>query len=311
MINDFAINGRDNNQPANQNNSEPCLRKISKHTTFLFTFLSIMMTIIYLSTLIFKLKISDFSLCSWPVYNKRQYYRLLTHNFFHLNFVHIASNLLFFYVVGKELEKKLGTAIFSTIIIQSSILVSIAYLMIVALLKYFLVELINFTEYNYDFYCSAGFSAILFTLLYIKSNFKNVVDSYVMMFGIIPIRSWLIPYTYLVLIQLLIPNSSCVGHLSGIITGAVIKYFLVYFTFPRKEWINEFENGQKGIIEFMKFYLGYVDLELINVTDLEDVDEFDKGIMDFIFFKCVCNFFRRRNGVNHINQINETARINL
>lgn len=303
MINDFRINQVDNNQQNLQNNSQSCFKKILKHTTMCYSLFTTITIIIYLSTLIFNLKLFNFTLCEWPVIYKHQYYRLLTHNFFHLNFVHIASNMIFFYVIGINLEKKLGTALMMTIILQSSLLISLVYLFQIVILNYFVVTLMNLTEYNYDFYCSAGFSGILFTLLYINYNFSKIANGYVLMFGIIPIKAKIVPIAYLLLIQILIPNSSTIGHLSGIITGFLIKNVLVYLTIPRKEWIKETEIKFKGIIDFFKKNLFYIEIESITSDNLEDLNEFDKKLKDIFCVRCVYNLSRRARGRG--SQINE------
>jgi membrane associated rhomboid family serine protease len=313
MINDFRINQVDNNQQNLQNNSESCLKKILKHTTMCYSLFTTITIILFLSTLIFNIKIFNFTLCEWPVIYKHQYYRLLTHNFFHLNFVHIASNLIFFYVIGISLEKKLGTALMMTIILQTSLLISIVYLIQIVTLNYFVVTLMNLAEYNYDFYCSAGFSGILFTLLYINYNFSKIANGYVLMFGIIPIKAKIVPIAYLLLIQILIPNSSTIGHLSGIITGFLIKNVLVYLIIPRKDWIKDSEIRFKGLIDFLKINLYYVEIESISSENLEDLNEFDKEFKDIICVRCIYNLWRRaRSRGSHINeQVNEGNNYNL
>ena len=137
--------------------------------------------------------------------------------------------------------------------------------------------MMKFTEYNFDFLCAVGLSGVLFTLLYISCNFKKYAELNVFFFGILPVKSKYCPFTYLMLIQVVSPNSSFIGHLSGILAGVFIKYLMVYLTFPRKEWIVAFESGFPRLVYFLKM-VNYADISSLDTENSEELEEFNKKI---------------------------------
>ncbi len=134
------------------------LKKIFKNLTFTFTLIFVINLLLYIALL--KLDISNYSICSWPIFYKSQYYRIITHHFFHLNFIHIAFNMVFFYFVCTNLEHKIGSTYLLLFIFKSTLLISLLYLIQVAILQCVVIKLFQFREYNFDFYCSVGFLKI-------------------------------------------------------------------------------------------------------------------------------------------------------
>jgi membrane associated rhomboid family serine protease len=108
------INISHNNQ-INESQEIPMIRnlniptsntKIFKNFNFAFSFIFLINLILYIGSLL-KFENSDFSICQWPIYFKHQYYRIITHNFFHLGLLHITFNMVFFFSITKDLEKKI------------------------------------------------------------------------------------------------------------------------------------------------------------------------------------------------------------
>jgi membrane associated rhomboid family serine protease len=297
--NDFQNNSLNAN---GQENRESVITRLLKHVSFIFGFFVLINLGLFTFTIL-KYQLQFYSICPWPILHKHQYYRLITHHFFHADFIHIASNMIFFYIVGRGLEKKLGSVYFFISIVCSMIFISLVYLTIVLLMKYFIVELFGFKEYNYDFYCSIGFSGILFSLFYLQCSLPTVRDSHSYFFGLIPIKSIYSPFCYLVLIQVLNPKASFVGHLSGIVCGYLMKAGLIQIFFPRKKWISAFEERFDIVLTCFKKRLNYVDIKSItNNNDLTDLNELDKGIMDLAIIKYFRSTLRgRSSSIRHIN----------
>jgi membrane associated rhomboid family serine protease len=269
--------------------------RLCKYITFIFgLFVLINLALFTFTVLGFQLQY--YSICPWPILHKHQYYRLITHHFFHADFIHIASNMIFFYIVGRGLEKKLGSVYFFISIVCSMIFISLVYITVVLSMKYFIVELFGFKEYNYDFYCSIGFSGILFSLFYLQCSLPTVRDSHSYFFGLIPIKAIYSPFCYLILIQLLNPKASFVGHLAGIVCGYLMRAGLIQIFFPRKKWIIAFEDRFVGFIGLLK-RLNYVEVAAITAADdLTDLGELDKGLADLAIVKYVKSLIRGRGG---------------
>lgn len=268
--------------------------------TFTFKFIFVINFIFFILSKT-NLNTSDFSICEWPIYIKYQYYRILTHHFFHSGFIHFFLNIMFFFSICHKVEEKIGTAYLLIFIFQSILLVSIIYLVIIALLKFCIVTTLKFTQYDFNLYCSIGFSGILFSIYFILCSFKSVsnIDTY--FFGLIPMKSKYSPYIYLLLIQMVNPNSSLIGHSSGIISGIIIKNVFVYFFIPGKIAIESFEEKFN-----ISSYLGLKDL----VNNNGELEEINKNILDTTLFKFILKKFRKENNVAIVEISNSNISIN-
>ena len=67
-------------------------------------------------------------------------------------------------------------------------------------------------------------------------------------FGI-KIRKILLPWIWLLLIQLCIPEASMIGHLAGILSALVLKHCGLSLILPQLNWIQAIEESNKGCIE--------------------------------------------------------------
>ena len=76
-------------------------------------------------------------------------------------------------------------------------------------------------------------------------------------FGI-KIRKTIVPWIYLIMIQLCIPDASMIGHLSGLIAALMLKYSgLTWLLLPHNEWITSFEESHKGCLDCLNRWLTY------------------------------------------------------
>ena len=219
--------------------------------------------------------------------------------------------MVIFYFIGRTLEKKIGSLYLLLIIIKSIFLISFIYLFVIEILKYIMITTLKFKDYNYDFYSSVGFSGVLFSIYYIKCNFSSVSDQYYSVFNFIPIQARNLPIFYLLFNQLINPNSSYIGHTSGIICGWLIKNMLVYFILPSKIYVVGFEENFENILNFLEKKFNYVKINSIKeIQDLQDLEELDKKIIDLYIFKKIKEIYLRRinlNEENIFNRENNTA----
>lgn len=139
-------------------------------------------------------------------------------NFEHGSDMHLYYNMLSFILKGYYLEPIYGTANFALLLVVLSIGCSAMYVS----LGYILMQLTG--DYGYFTACAIGFSAVLFALKVIalceeRDKLHNVSGF------IVP--SKLAVWLELVLIHLLVPNSSFIGHLGGILVGCLYSYTFV------------------------------------------------------------------------------------
>lgn len=140
--------------------------------------------------------------------------RLVFSGLIHVDETHLYYNMMSLCWKGINLELKMGSAAFLQLIIFS-LLVSHSLLVISA---YFLYIYTDFTASYHT--CAVGFSAVLFSLKYVW-NYSAGSSTNIM--GVnVPTKyaSWL----ELILVSLLHPNVSFLGHLSGILAGIIFVH---------------------------------------------------------------------------------------
>ena len=131
-------------------------------------------------------------------------------SFYHADDVHLIYNMLSFLWKGVQLESQLGSEAFALTLGQLLLLSQISMVAISKLLA-------TFTPWTAPFNneCAIGFSSVIFAL---KTVLNSSDPSFSLVSGILlPTRY--MAWAELLLIQLLVPNVSFVGHLSGILTG--------------------------------------------------------------------------------------------
>ena len=155
--------------------------------------------------------------------HRHQWQRILFSALFHADDMHLYFNMLSFLWKSKQLETKFGSNVYLFLLITLMITTNFLYIVINILLA-------EFVDYNYTYRCAVGFSGVVFALKVILAHFTPNAMSSVMGIVFVPMRyaSWL----ELVLISILVPKASFVGHLSGILVGLLAVWF--YNTFLRR-----------------------------------------------------------------------------
>ncbi|XP_060710755.1 rhomboid-related protein 4-like [Hemiscyllium ocellatum] len=163
--------------------------------------------------------------CEWQ--------RLLLAPLHHIDVDHLGFNMASLVWKGSKMERRVGSArfLFSTLIL--GLLTGVTYLTIKAALAMLLTE-----RFNMD--CAVGFSGVLFALKVINNS--HSADGEIP--GPIKIKKRDACWAELILIHLLSPRSSFVGHLAGILVG------LAYVKGPLKMMINWFTGQEYGAMRF-------------------------------------------------------------
>ncbi|KAM9966611.1 hypothetical protein ACTFIR_006831 [Dictyostelium discoideum] len=192
-------------------------------------FFFILCVILFLIQIIFQIQI--FSICFSPKLLSmdfiNNFYKMIISNFFHLNLLHILFNMLSFIPLGTVLERnKFG-------------------------MGYYL-------DIGYSYYsCSVGFSGCIFALLTIHC----FNDSLISLYGITRIPSKLYPWAILIITNFILPMTSFVGHLSGILIGTLyVNGYLNCFILSERRFCEielsnnlNFITNQRGFISNSNF----------------------------------------------------------
>ncbi|KAK2880813.1 hypothetical protein QQF64_008875 [Cirrhinus molitorella] len=152
-------------------------------------------------------------------YLYKDWSRLLLSPFHHVDDMHLYFNMASLLWKGIKLERTLGGTWFAYLLSVFSVLTGFVYLLLET-------GLTHMTEdSSYSLQCAVGFSGVLFGLKVVNNHYHPGGATYIM--GL-PIANRYSCWVELVLIHIMNPGTSFVGHLAGILVG------LLYTTGPLK-----------------------------------------------------------------------------
>lgn len=137
--------------------------------------------------------------------------RLFTSPFVHGSDYHLYFNMASFMWKAVTLERHFGSGYFAYMVSVFTMATGITYLAI----HYLMAEFLN--QWSAIQSCAVGFSAVIFALKVVTTHMEPPGMTLIM--GIIPVPMRLACWVELVVISVLFPNVSFVGHLSGILVG--------------------------------------------------------------------------------------------
>lgn len=155
--------------------------------------------------------LNKYVICPGSVMIHQQYYRLLSSAFFHSGALHILMNMMSLFYLGKTIESKLGTLVFIGLTIQFALLSNTLYVLTAYAMAYLTADM------SWNNYCSVGFSGVLFAFLVIQTRISDAQTRSI--FGVISVPTFIYPWVLLLLLQILMPNISFLGHLAGLLMG--------------------------------------------------------------------------------------------
>ena len=142
----------------------------------------------------------------------REYERLILSSFEHGDDLHLYYNMLSFMVKGRTLEQHFGSIYFAYLLSIFTLGTSCVYVGLEVLLSDVL------EDRSYYKQCAIGFSGVIFALKVLTTHYWE--QGHRRYFGVrVPAKHAV--WAELVLIQLMVPNASFIGHLSGIIVGVL------------------------------------------------------------------------------------------
>jgi membrane associated rhomboid family serine protease len=143
-----------------------------------------------------------------------QFYRIISTAFFHLSLMHIAFNSMTLHNAGSAIEARTGTLSFA---LATLALVPACGIMNAAVSALF--NVLGYDQYMKE--CAAGFSGVLFAYVTMQALHRD--SSAYSIYGFFTVPAKWYPLCMLVITQVLLPGSSFVGHLGGVLAGALFS----------------------------------------------------------------------------------------
>ena len=264
-------NNNETNDPINIDEEEEEIieEKFNPKFTFIFKLFFILNTISYYYTYYKSNKLKNFSLCLWPIINKKQYYRIMSSHFCYDGFLDYFLSILGLFYITKYLEREIGSLYLLLITFYGMILSSTLYLWFMKIL----ILLFNTWSLNLTEQCSfSGIDFCLFLSYFLlkKNESRNFT------FNSMDFKGPYLVYTIIFLVQFLFPSAMFVLNISGTFAAFLIFGIFKRFILPKNKWISEMEkflclDNNKCFIKHILSYYSINDYENI----LENVKEFD------------------------------------
>ncbi|VDN58408.1 unnamed protein product [Dracunculus medinensis] len=214
-------------------------------------------------------------LLPFSILGKREWYRLILPVFMHADDMHLYYNMISLLWKGRRLEPYMGSrrfffTIFCFVLGTSVMTVAISYLM---------DEVFRIDGISLMSQCAVGFSGVLFALKVLLNTYFPYGDEYLL--GWMPVPSRYACWAELLLIQMITPNASFVGHLAGILVG------ILYIWGPLERFVSVIDSC---------FLAAWVILGLFNFTRYNGTDYYENSFHNDFNSR---NTYGQRAGYSH------------
>ena len=170
------------------------------------------------------------------VFHRHNYFCILSAAFVHGSLMHIGMNMMSLLQLGTALEARFGTSQFVYFSVWSTILCGCIYL----IMEYILYIVLG--SGNWLNIQAVGYSGVLFSYAVLESYSVDVRDRSV--FGFFNVPATVYPWVLLIIMSLIMPNVSFLGHLSGILVGFLAMSGLLSKLIPSKEFQRDLEESE-------------------------------------------------------------------
>ena len=156
-----------------------------------------------------------------------QWHRMFTSAFTHANAFHLLINASCLGNYGSHLERDVGSFAFAAMLVVFVALCGSVHVLLGWLMQ--------------SRECAVGFSGVLFALIVVDSA-TNRTQTTRDVLGLFRVNAVAYPFALIVMIQVLIPSSSFVGHLAGICVGSLYVRGTLNFLLCSPATVERFEN---------------------------------------------------------------------
>ncbi|KAJ1457624.1 hypothetical protein M885DRAFT_461626 [Pelagophyceae sp. CCMP2097] len=175
------------------------------------------------------------TLCARCVLHDQEWYRVVTSAFLHGGLLHVGMNMFSVVAIGSMLEQQLGSARLGLWLLWAVPLCGAASCGLASML------ILASGDAGYERQHSLGFSGVIFAMAVLEVARSPAETRSVLGFFNVPAK--LYPWAMLVLMQVLLPNVSFVGHLGGLLVGFAETQGLLWCLAPSRACEAAFDGA--------------------------------------------------------------------
>jgi membrane associated rhomboid family serine protease len=172
------------------------------------------------------------ALSAYLLVQKLQVWRAITYCLLHANVIHLVFNVLALLQLGGSLERRVGPIGLLKVMGALNAISVILYCVGCYALDFVLDMDTAFTKAS-----TVGYSIVLFGMLTVESVRLTHSREQVVLYGVIKVPKIVMPWVVVALMYLLVPHSSLIGHVCGVLSGYIFK--LVFFNTDDNDYIEQ------------------------------------------------------------------------
>jgi len=185
----------------------------------------------------FDLPLNQFTLSALLVLYSHQYWRVVTSALFHGGLMHLGFNMMSTLALGSSLERSVGTTQMVFIVLWQILgcgAISVA--------ASWALSMVLLNDLSYLKQHSVGFSGVIFALA-VVDIYRNSSTTHRSVMGVFSVPAKYYPWVLLIVLQVLIPNVSFMGHLSGILSGTIQAHGGIDWLLPSVAACRRFDSA--------------------------------------------------------------------
>jgi len=190
--------------------------------------------IIEVCVFLFDVDLYEYTMNPRAVLYLQEYYRIISSAFFHTGLMHIGMNMMSMAAVGISLEASIGSFNILLFILWTVFLEGLIYCAI-SWVAWWLTGQFSWMTQN-----AVGFSGVLFGLAVVESY--KATSPTRSLFGMFTVPTRVYPWVLMVVLQVMVPQISFLGHLSGLLCGILYSYGCLNVVMPSTAFIKNMET---------------------------------------------------------------------
>jgi len=214
----------------NHSRARELVGKVPPITLFIIVFCVLIHALVFL----FDVDLYEFTMNPRALFYLNEWFRMFSSAFLHASLMHIAMNMMSVAAIGAALEQSIGSLTLVFLILWGIVLSGVLFSGI-SWVVWKITDDPSWMVQN-----AVGFSGIIFTLAVVES-YRSLTPTR-SIFGFVQVPTRIYPWALMIVLQVMVPQISFMGHFSGLLVGVFYSYNCLTFAMPSVLFTQEMED---------------------------------------------------------------------